>query len=692
MTPQQLAALTAADMALAAGNASLAALTEAVRVLRESLQDVAPPPDPVPVDPLPPAPAPAPAAMVSEPLNLARVVCIDTWHRASRYERFQNLVIWRGASAQVRIIGIDLAGGGAVLALGSPRYTLSVDGVEVASADVLPGATAAVFNVDLNGLAEGWRTLRVGGIADGESTPTWFAYVDKGGARPVLMPVCTGSYDVTHNGSGVHSWAWVPSISAPLPRPLAPRAYPPITATTPLRGINLVPGDGGNINRPCMNKDGIRSTFNAQSYNWNTWLGRQHLLDGPRGVGTASVVMHISIGTGRVEDKPDSPLMGNIYACEPLRLTRISDAGHVTTLVGWRHKGAPGYWQDNPASQLELVGDWSAVPEARRGCFELWGLAWDADSLAVDASAAEIPDEQNRKPHIGNPVCLLTDSVMNRVLRVEFDGKSHATAAKVSEWLQANDPWDVVAWRDEIIVSERGAHRIVAYTKAGTMKRVIVQRNPALPGSASVDSNRFVVRSGSIADLRAHPCIAPEGLYVLDDWLYFGSFAQAIVRRVHLVTGELQDVCMPTVDGNSRYIKIAVSDGTVFERGSVFVDSWSNNYTARSDKVYYRPDGTKAYLPALHPWSVSGYGTAVAVGAGRLYVATSEEGITRISARLPSDPVIDQAQFNRGQAEYAAKNLRLLHGPMGYGHYGQALPSDSADMTAYLKGTGAWLS
>lgn len=63
MTPQQLAALTAADMALAAGNASLAALTEAVRVLRESL-DVAAPPAP---SPAPEPPAPEPPAPPAEP-------------------------------------------------------------------------------------------------------------------------------------------------------------------------------------------------------------------------------------------------------------------------------------------------------------------------------------------------------------------------------------------------------------------------------------------------------------------------------------------------------------------------------------------------------------------------------------------------------------------------------------------------
>lgn len=48
MTPEQRAALTAADAALLAGNASLTALAEAVRVLRASLQDAPPPPPPPP--------------------------------------------------------------------------------------------------------------------------------------------------------------------------------------------------------------------------------------------------------------------------------------------------------------------------------------------------------------------------------------------------------------------------------------------------------------------------------------------------------------------------------------------------------------------------------------------------------------------------------------------------------------------
>ncbi len=648
-------------------------------MLRASL-DEAPVEDPVP--------GTAPT-LTHEPLNLSAVVCIESWHGASRYERFQRLVRWTGDVATVRIIGMDLAVGGARRALGSAAYVLLANGAEVARASVPAGATEVVFTVALAALAPGWQTLAVRGLAAGETAPTWFAYLDRGQPKPDTVPVCTGSYDVTHNGSGVHSWAFVPAKASPKARPLAPRSYPPITAAQQMIGVNLIPGDGGNINRPNVSKDSIPSTFNAQSYNWNTWLGRQHLLDGPRGVGTASVVMHISIGTGRVEDKPDSPLMGNIYACEPLRLIRVSDSGHVTTLFGWRHKGAAGYWQDKPASQLELVGDWSAVPEARRGCFELWGLAWDADSLTVDASAEPIPDEQNRRPHGGKPACFVTDSAVNRVLRSEFDGKSHRTPAKVTEWLEAHDPWDVVAWRDDIIVSERGSHRIAAYNKAGLLKHYILERNPALPGSATVDVNRFVVRSGSIAELRAHPCIAPEGLYVLDDWLYFGSFAQAIVRRVHLVTGELQDVCTPFLDGNSRYIKLAVSDGTVLERGTVFVDSWTNTFAGRSDKVCYRPDGTRMWLPTLHPWSVGGYGTAVAVGGGRLYIGTSEEGITRVSARMPTDAAVNAAAFNRGASDYAKSNQRLLHGPHGYGHWGWDLPTNSADIVAYLKGTGA---
>ncbi len=636
--------------------------------------------------------------LTHEPLNLSRVVCVDSWHASSRYERGQNFARWIGAAASVRAIAINLAAGGARLTFGASRYVLLVDDAEVSAVDGTLGANEIRFTFDITTLPEGWRRLRIGGLATGETMPTWFAYLDRGGPKPALMPVCTGSYDVTHNdGSAVHSWGWVPSVGSPTLRPLPPRDYPPTTLRGPHIAVPLVPGDGGNINRPSVSQHGVSTTFNTQSYYWADFIKRYpvvHLLDGPRGVGTAGMVTHISIGTGRREDRPDSPLMLNVYATDPWRLMRIADDGAVTTLLGWRHKGPPGHWQDKaPSPQLELVGDWSAVPPERRGCWELWGMAWDQYSLKVDNAAEPIPEEAGRRPHLGNPVCFLADSQWNRVLRAEFDGRSHRTPAKVTEFLTGlGDPWDVVTWGDEVVVSERTQHRIVAYKLDGTFSRVIVERDPTLPGSAVVDRNRFVLRIGPLSDLQAQPCVAPEGLYVLGDWLYYGSYAQALVQRIHLVTGERQRVCAPTIDGNSKYVKLAVSDGTFGPEGTVFVDSWSNAWNARADKRCFLPDGTPFDLPSASPIEAGAYGSAVAVGGGRLYLGTSEEGVKRISARLPTDPVMTATWTNQvraGYAQYQRANHRLLHGPHGYGHWGWLLPwGQSPDIDAYLVAAG----
>lgn len=67
MTPEQRSAIVAAESALIAGSASLTALAEAVRVLRESLDVAAPPaPSPAPEPPAPEPPAPPPAPIPAE--------------------------------------------------------------------------------------------------------------------------------------------------------------------------------------------------------------------------------------------------------------------------------------------------------------------------------------------------------------------------------------------------------------------------------------------------------------------------------------------------------------------------------------------------------------------------------------------------------------------------------------------------
>lgn len=589
------------------------------------------------------------------------MACFAAWHESSRYERFQRLEVWRGERAQVRAIGINLAAGGVSQPLLSASYTLLVDGVEVAAA--VPDGPRMTFDVPLADISAGWHTLTLGGLTGGETCPTWFVWRE-GGAVADAMPVCTGSYDLA-KGSAMHYWAWVPTRYTPKAAPLPGGPYAPFAdavADRALRADPLVPGCSANIVRPAITRDGVVCTFNNQSYFWGDLIRDQprlHLLDGPRGVGSVCMVTHIGIGKATQTADPTSAPRLAIYACDPWRVTRIEDDGAITTLAGYRHKGMASQHESQPGATLELVGDWSAVPEDRRGFHELWGLAWDSDTLPVGGDPID-----GREPHLVGPVCVVADTQNNRLARLEFSPRDH-NPPRVTEFVTGlSDPWDVVEYGDEWIVSERTAHRITGIHKRTGARRLVLQ-GQAL---ASLDRNRVARRSVALDVARAAPCVAPEGLYVLGDWLYFGSLAQADVRRMHMVTGALEVVCQPYVDGNSNYVKLAVSDGTFGPAGTVFAQTWSN--AKRADETAYLPTGGTWRLPGGTRLAHSGYGAAVAVGNGRMYTGSSDEGIVRYSLGAQWDASL----YLQGRDEYFSAGLQLLHGHAGISPYGFPAP------------------
>jgi hypothetical protein len=623
-------------------------------------------------------------------LNLPRMVCFDTWHASGLYERFQRLVVWEGQDTTVRLIRRNLAQDRTIPDYRpARRYRLLVDGVERAVADLAEGAGDAVFRLPLAGLAAGWHELDIGGLADGETCPRWFAFLRRDGTQPDMMPVCTGTYDISKSrAASEHAWAWVPSRYQPTPSPLAAAPHPHFSDTA--AELVLQPMGyhiEGNVHFPNVDRRGVVSTFGLHSYFYDDFISRYPrlaLLDGPRGVGALSMATHIDIGTATRDADPASPPLRNIYVTDPWRLMRIADDGHITTLAGWRHKGMASHYRDTergtrkgqPGATLELVGDWSAVPPARRGFHELWGMAWDQASLQPDPTAAPIAAENNRRPHVGHPACFVSDSQNDRVCRIEFDGRSHATPAKVTEFLSGlADPWDVVTWNGSLIVSERRAHRIAQYdVKTGALQRVLLAGAPLATINAT---SRRVSTTAPLADLRAQPCVAPEGLYLLDDWLYFGSFAQRQVRRVHLVSGRQEVVVAEApLSGNSKFVKIAVSDGSFGPRGTVFIQSWDNG----APKTGFLPDGGQ-WKFRLSGFNVDGYGTAVAVRNGRMYFGTSRYGIWRVAKGQPMDARL----FKQGHDDYVAAHHKLMHGTGGFGHFGFALPwGQSAAIDYYL--------
>lgn len=672
-----------------------------------TLPPPAPAPGPLPPPPAPPPPAPpAPEAppvsidprIVMQPVNLTRMVVLKGYHEFGRYERYRRLQVLESGPVSLQFQGFNFSGGGVQQALLGSRYTLLADGVEVASTTVASGTLQSQFDFDASALAPGWRRLEIGGLGTGETNPVWFVFVRRGVmGTPDWMPVARGTYEMVQRTDSMYAWARAPVRYAPTPRPLPRRNC--VAFTTPLTRpdmhcMQLVPLRTGDIDRPNRNAAGVMSTFDQQVYFWHSMSGLKPavaLLDGPRGVGTLSFVTHIEIGKAA----PGGVPRNNLYVLDPWRVCKVSEDGTIKTLVGYRHRDMPSYWEE-PAN-VELVGDWSAIPESRRGFHELWGMAWDEATLATNEAAAPIPSENNEKPHIVGPVMFVADTQNNRICKVEFSATSHATPPKVTEFVtNSPDAWDVVYSQGVIYVSERTAHRINAYdARTGNFLRTVVS-GAAL---ATVSTNRFVVRNASLASIQAQPCVAPEGLYKLPDdpWLYFGSFAMQQVKRVHLGTGEVQLVCNVPVDGNSQFFKIAVSDGTFGPRGTVFVSSWTAaqfgfpfTWLPEDGPRFERWSGPSRHWSwyendlGTGNWGEFTYSMAVAVGAGRLVVGGAGEGLLVISRRNAGDPITNSS-IQRGAREYKTRALHLLHGHNGFGHFGLPLPwGASPDLDNYF--------
>lgn len=674
MTPEQQAALTSIDAARGALDLASGAIAEASRVLRASLAEPGPV-DPPPVDPLPPG------ELHVERVNLTRLVYFAGWHdNGSNYQRQQELTIWRTGPVTVDVTRRNLSNGTEAFRP-ARRYSLLVDGAEVAAVDAAEGQQSLRFGFACD-LTAGWHTLSIGGLADGESCPTWFAVVP--GGNPSHMPVCTGSYDLSQHRIGGthadHAWLFVPVTWGPVPAPLQRGDYHPVTIGDSVRAEWLAPGDQGDVPRANVNRDGVINTFCRQAYYWED-ATMQHprvmLLDGPRAVGTCVMPTHIDIGTG-TQGVDDPTPINNVYVLDPWRLCRVTDTGTVTTLIGWRHKPVPSHWEDEPV--LDLVGDWSAIPPERRGMWEAWGMAWVASTLEVDTDAAPIPSEGGRQPHRVAPACLVTDTQHNRILRVDFDARAHGVPPVVTEWMTGlNDPWDIVAWGNHYLVSERQAHRIIEVDEHGVELRTVVQGSPGSLVRLQA-SPRRMQRLGSLADIQAEPCLGPEGLAVMDGWLYWGSYCQGQVRRVHLHTGEVQVVIAGGItDGNSKFVKIAVSDGSFGPRGAVAVQTWSVGID-KSARTLHLPDGKTWRVGAADPWGPTGYGSSVAIGGGRTYTGSSQYGLLRYSA----GPAWDRRLYAQGEAEFQA-----LHGLQQWGIRGtHGMPAGLSAALDYFREVG----
>lgn len=616
---------------------------------------------------------------------MSRLLLWKPWLEQSRYDRFQRLALVKPNANTVLLRSVDQAAGGVNRPFERESYVVLVGGQEHITISPPAGSSSFAVPFDLLRLTEGWHWIDI--RADGDESPVPFPLYVQHGAKPVpqpFIPVIVGSHTVAT--TRVAQWVDIPSKYKPTSVPLPAREYPisdaPITRASIVQ-TSISPWRNGDLYRPMDIGGGCLWGFSRQWYFFSSLTSpRPNLpsLDGPRGVGCVGMATHLQVGRN-----------GGIYFTDPWRVGHISTDGTVKTLVGWRHKH-PVKYEAMADDALELVGDWSAVPEGRRSFHELWGMAWDKRTLAVGGEP--IPNGANgpEQPHISGPVMFVSDSQNNRVCRIEFDPRSHDTPAKVSEFITGiRDPWDVVCVDGVLYVSERQAHRIAAYdATTGAFIRTLTS-GPALTFS----SNRKMVRSVSLEQIRQHPCVAPEGLYHLDGWIYFGSLAQGQVRKVNILTGDVAVVCDLVPTSSEEYVKIAVSDGTFGPRGMVAVTSW--NVTNWGRPALYTPDGKpigwintngQGQGPGAC-FEQLGYSGAVGIGLGRMLCSSAGEGVTQFSRALPSDKFISSADWRAARKQYAEAGYDLTHGNGGWGFYGLPLPwGSSPQLDQYLTANG----
>lgn len=690
-----------------------------LRALIEELTS-SPDPDPEPIpDPDPtPDPSGKPNSLIKDLSLLNEMVCFREYNPQARYVRWSVLLVLKGTNNTIEYN--RMIAGGKKVNFVDGEYTLLCDGTPV-STDI-PGSDSSIskFTVDVTDIDEGWHIFDIQS-PDGTTTESVFypMFVLKGDKVSIdqgWMPVITGSHH--HRMAGLHRLYWVPARNEPTELPFETREYP--FFDTVVDGSKLwhdwlvVPRHGQSL-QVLENENGILNTNGKYRYK----IGYLHekypfdpIVEGPRGKASLQMVTEIEPGTAVIPEL--GGLRHNTYCWTVHGLYKFDDKGNMKCLAGYVHEGNPSYWEEQPP-RVRLEGDWDEIPEERRGFRNIWGATKDSFSMRVDDTADKVPLLGAMvSPHPENPKWFCADTMNNRVCRLEFNKDSHDIPPKVTEFITGlAGPFDVKEYwpdhskRGTLIVAERENHRISEYDmETGEFIRDIVKGAPL----AYVDPFRIVHRTADIELLRQEDVVAPDGLYVIDDWLYYGSVAMLQVRRVNLITGEIQIVVpeYPATIRTKWYIKIAVSDGTAGPKHTVFGARWENARFGQPD--VFVPYGENPDVEATwdsNEWvllksgssAISrgkqmliqglGYNTSVAAKNGRIIWSAVDHGLMQVSLPSDLDPVCDNKKYLRGKSKWEESGYDMIHGENGMGLYGEDLPwGEDEDIDYFLEWFG----
>jgi hypothetical protein len=547
----------------------------------------------------------------------------------------------------------------------------------VATVPVLGTATRFDATVDLTTIPEGWYMAGVSGMPAGWDYLGYPMYVRQNALAKAqtAMPVVVASW--THEHTGRWAYAMVPATFSPRMVPLPSRSYPDIPAPTmaTLAYTMLVPFKTDDIYRPSVLPSGVWTSANVQNYFFSSYSkvdAPWQCLDGPRGKGNLACPTSLR-ETAR-------PTGGKVLFTDPWRCGEVMDDGTIHTDAGWVHDEPPPYCnfdtfaQQRPPATRRLVGNWSAVPQARWGFQELWDVAVDYRTVAIDPNSTPIgnPPEQT---HVMSVVKYVTDTQKGRVCKLTFGAADLTRTAVVSEFVTGlSFPWGCETVGNLLLVTESGG------TPQTTAGRVLAY---------DMDTGALVWQV---------PLPRAEGIRVLDGFAYVGSLASKAVWKIDLTTRAVTKHLdlSSVVDGNSRFVNLAVSDGTFGPRGSVAVITWTAaqygwpavfSPTGVRLQIGDRANGWGEPKGTYVPGGLS-YGSAVSIGKGRMTWGTVQDGLHRVSAALPTDTVVPAA-VAAGVQKWYDRDYRLIWSDYGFGLYGVPLPwGKDADIDAMLTNMG----
>lgn len=694
--------------------------------------------------PTPPAPGGVEITTVA-PSDLTKIIMFSVAYMGTgAYERFQHMsgVVLSGTSAKIGFRAWNFGSGSTTPRhLGQSTYTLLVDGAPMATASPGKGAQAGAFVLDLVGVSEGWHILGIEGSAPGETAIPHGFYVLKSAAyvKQAWIPVITGTYEFTQQNpsSGIYNTGLshpmfhvvkVPGVlnrrSVPLDKRLMHDrdAFTAKLNNNDLVAYHLVPLKFGDRHNPTVGRHGVVNSYARQDYFWEDFLTKRpqlSLLDGPRGVGTMKFPTSL-----KFSKRPDGR---KIYFTDGWRFGVISEDGHIRTLAGWRHKDPPPHWENpgvggrsdtvwgvNTEPQLELVGDWSSMPVARQGFYEPWGMDFADPTLAVNESVPPVDagTDPMEQPHVAGPVAYVADTHHNRVIKVVFKADARTPGVCTEFITGLKDPWDVVHDAGKLYISERTGHRISVYS--AITPNTFIENLVSNPVSMSgVDASRFTFLTGGYtrAQVQAADVVGPEGMDLVNGWLYYGSSAMRCIKRIHLKTREkqfwlqldkglakatkgfsdAQVYFFPWPDDNSHFLNFSISDGTFGPEGTAAIATWSVSYYGlpvlmQPDNLHW--DTTPGTGTAGQGPVGVGYVSATAIKNGMMVYGGATEGLCFMAKRGTQDVSLANmgGDARIGRQNYFAGGYHLAYGLGGYGYFDTGLPWDvNGNINAFLR-------